>query len=65
MNFLRNFVMDTIHGMIGHEVEYVIRQYALGWFDKNVLKEYDLETIEGWLADQAAAQAQASEEVPE
>lgn len=65
MNFLRTFVMDTIHGMIGNEAEYVIRQFALGWFDKNVLKEYDLETIEGWLADQAAAQEQASEEVPE
>lgn len=62
---LHDFVMDTIHSMIGKEPEYKVRQYALGWFEREVLTEYDLSLVEGWLADQAAAQAQASEEVPE
>ena len=53
---LHNFVMDTIHSMIGREPEYKVRQYALGWFDREVLTEYDLSVIEGWLAEQEQEQ---------
>lgn len=62
---LHDFVMDTIHSMIGKEPEYKVRQYALGWFEREVLTEYDLSLVEGWLADHAAAQEQVPEEVPE
>lgn len=52
---LRNFVMDTIHKMIGSEPEYKVRQYALGWLDRDVLFQSDLVTVEDWLAEAAAA----------
>lgn len=43
---LHKFVMDTICGMVGKELEYKVRQYALGWFEKNVLTEEDLAAVE-------------------
>ena len=39
---LNVFVMETIDSMIGNEPEYKVRQYCLGWFEKNVLTEADL-----------------------
>lgn len=45
--FLRNFIMDTILGMIEKNVaEWQVRQYALGWYSKGLLTETDLAVIE-------------------
>lgn len=40
------FVMETIDAMIGKEPEHKVRQYALGWFEKNVLTEDDLAFVD-------------------
>lgn len=47
---LREFVMRCIKGMAGKEPEYKVMEYALGWLDKGVLTETDLEEINGLLA---------------
>lgn len=52
---LRKFVMDTIAGMIGKEPEYKVRQYALGWLEKDVLTEEDLATVEEHIVEQTVA----------
>lgn len=51
---LHKFVMDTLAGMIGREPEYKVRQYALGWFDRDVLTEEDLAVVETRFAELAA-----------
>lgn len=69
--FLRNFVMNTIRKMIASDVdEWQVRQYALGWFEKNVLTQNDLMEIETLYAEKEAqrlaeleAQKEAEEEV--
>lgn len=43
---LREFIVKTISGMIGREADYKVRQYALGWYDKGVLTDADLQTVE-------------------
>ena len=53
---LHDFLMDTIHGMIGKEPEYKVRQYALGWLEKGVLTQDDLAAIEAEYAAQETAQ---------
>ena len=63
---MRDFVMDTILGMVGEEPEYKVRQYALGWFDKGVLTEEDLTAIEAQLeAQRAPAEEEETEGVEE
>ncbi|MBR2976705.1 MAG: hypothetical protein IKC50_00290 [Oscillospiraceae bacterium] len=63
---MRDFVMDTILGMVGEEPEYKVRQYALGWFDKGVLTEEDLTAIEAQLeAQRALAEEEETEGVEE
>ncbi|WP_405317636.1 hypothetical protein [Faecalibacillus faecis] len=45
--FLRNFVMTTILKMIDNNVaEWQVREYALGWYTKEILTEEDLQTID-------------------
>ena len=39
---LHDFVMDTLMGMVGHEPDYKVRQYALGWYDKAQLTPEDM-----------------------
>lgn len=59
---LHKFVMDTVTVMIGKEPEYKVRQYALGWLEKDVLTEEDLAVVETRFAELAA---QTADEVME
>ena len=59
---MHNFVFETILGMIGREPEYKVRQYALGWLEKDVLAEEDLAAVEARFAELAAEQATEEEE---
>ena len=54
---MRDFVFETILGMIGREPEYKVRQYALGWLEKNVLTEADLAAVEARFAELAEQNA--------
>lgn len=45
---LHGFVMKTLEGMKINTDEYQVRQYALKWYSKGVLKDEDLETIDEW-----------------
>ena len=47
---LREFVNKTLQGMIGQEPDYRVRSYALGWYDKGVLTDADLQTVEDDIA---------------
>lgn len=44
---LRDFVMRTIRQMAETEPGYKVNQYALGWFDKQVLTADDLAVVDG------------------
>ena len=45
--FLREFIMQGIRDMIARKVElYRVYQYAVGWYEKNVLLEEDLREIQ-------------------
>lgn len=46
--FLRNFVLNIINKMIdsNKEDDYKIMNYALGWYEKNVLTQADLEAVQ-------------------
>ena len=59
---IHDFVFETILGMIGKEPEYKVRQYALGWLEKNVLANTDLSIIDATLADYAAKMEEAANE---
>ncbi|MBQ3072984.1 MAG: hypothetical protein IJD20_06795 [Oscillospiraceae bacterium] len=50
---LHKFVMDTVTVMIGKEPEYKVRQYALGWLEKDVLTQEDLAALEVHFAELA------------
>jgi len=43
---LHDFVFDTCKDMIGHEPDYKIKEYSLGWFTKSVLLQDDLFEID-------------------
>ena len=43
---LHDFVMDTLMGMVGHEPDYKVRQYALGWYDKAQLTPEDIAKLD-------------------
>lgn len=46
---IHDFIMRTIHGMVGNYPDFQVREYALNWFAKGKLTEEDLATIENWL----------------
>lgn len=50
---MHNFVLETILGMVGKEPEYKVRQYALGWLERDVLTEEDLAAVEARFAELA------------
>ena len=58
---LHDFVMKTLTGMVGHEPDYKVRQFALGWYDKAELTAEDMAALE--LAIEAQYE-QPTEEVP-
>ena len=46
-DFLRGFIMQGIRDMIDKKIElYRVYQYAVGWYEKNVLLEDDLREIQ-------------------
>lgn len=46
---LRKFVMRTLEGMYAvGENEYKVRKFALNWYNKDVLDDEDLTTIDNW-----------------
>lgn len=62
-DFLRNFVMNTIKKMIADNVdEWQVRQYALGWYEKMVIVQEDLETIETLYAEKEVMKEEESTE---
>lgn len=48
---LHDFISTTILGMVHVEPDYKVREYALGWYQKGVLKEEDLQTVDDKLAE--------------
>lgn len=52
--FLKNFVMETILRMINsHSVpDYQIMVFALGWLNKSVLTQEDLEKIQALIQEE-------------
>ena len=50
--FLHNFVMKGLLASIGQMPEYWIINSALNWFDKGILTQDDLETINAKLEPQ-------------
>ena len=45
---LHDFVMKTLKGMNNEYPEFQVREYALNWYSKGVLKDEDLSEIEEW-----------------
>ena len=43
---LHDFVFDTCKGMVGHEPDYKVKEYVLGWFSKGALTQDDLAEID-------------------
>lgn len=40
------FIMNTIKGMIGNELDYKIQEYGLSWYNRGKLTEENLAEIE-------------------
>lgn len=65
-DFLRNFIMKTITEMIEKNVaEWQVRQYALGWYSKQLITEEDLATIEQKYAEKEVTESTETEETTE
>lgn len=62
--FLKNFVMETILRMIhSHSVpDYQIMMFALGWLNKSVLKQSDLEKIQALIQEEFKAPEEQEQE---
>lgn len=63
-DFLRNYILTIIDKMINSnkEDDYKIMNYALGWYEKDVLVQADLEAIQKLIA---AKNNEATEETAE
>lgn len=48
---MHDFVMKTLTKMKNSEDEYKVRQYALGWYEKDVLTDADMEVIDSWYVE--------------
>lgn len=59
---LHDFVMNTLHGMVGHEPDYKVRQYALGWYDKAQLTAEDMAAVETAIQAQYVQPEEITEE---
>ena len=64
---LRDFVMRTLRGMAETEPGYKVNQYALGWFDKQVLTADDLAVVDGLtcVTETAPSVDETTEPLPE
>ena len=45
---IKNFIMDTISGMVGNYPDFRVKEYALNWYGKGKLTEEDLATVKSW-----------------
>lgn len=61
---LHKFVMRTLEQMYeSGESEYKVRQFALKWYTKDVLKDEDLVTVDGWYSvDEEETEEESKEE---
>lgn len=61
---LQKFVMRTLEQMYeSGESEYKVRQFALKWYTKDVLKDEDLVTVDGWYSvDEDEEETEEAEE---
>lgn len=51
MNFsLRNFIMDALRDSIGFMPDHKVKLLAVGWHEKGVLSEGDLEQIDALIS---------------
>lgn len=51
---LKKFVMRTLEGMYASgENEYKVRKFTLNWYNKDVLDDEDLITIDSWYTTEA------------
>lgn len=46
---IHDFIMQTLHGMVGHYADFQVREYALNWYGKGKINENDLAIVEEWL----------------
>ena len=46
---IREFIMKTIHGMVGYYPDFQVMEYALNWYGKGKITEEDLALVEEWL----------------
>ena len=52
MNFsLRNFIMDALRDSVGFMPDHKVKLLAVGWHEKGVLSEGDLEQIEAFITE--------------
>ena len=61
---LRNFVFKTLETMKNKLDEYQVRSYALSWYQKNVLTDEDMATIDGWYTAEETTDQVEDVEVP-
>lgn len=60
---LHKFVMRTLEQMYeSGESEYKVRQFALKWYTKDVLKDEDLVTVDGWYSVDEEEETEEAEE---
>lgn len=61
---LQKFVMRTLEQMYeSGESEYKVRQFALKWYTRDVLKDEDLVTVDGWYSvDEDEEETEEAEE---
>ena len=62
---LHDFIMKTVLGMVGSEPDFKVREYALGWYQKSVLTEFDLTEVEEALNKQEIIEEPIIEDVEE
>lgn len=63
---LQKFVMRTLEQMYeSGESEYKVRQFALKWYTRDVLKDEDLVTVDGWYSVDEDETEEAEEESKE
>lgn len=59
---IHDFIMQTLHGMVGHYPDFQVREYALNWYGKGKIAEADLATVEEWLMPPVEAEAESEGE---
>lgn len=61
---LQKFVLDTILKMIGHDADYKVQEYSLGWYDKKVLTDEDMLLIQSKIEEKNTVVEEEITEIP-